>query len=582
MSAFHYPTIRYPSPYQEDSDHPHGYIHIKSFKSSKVTLVYSPDDKEFYVRKIISHNHYSPEDPPEIQFSNLAAKSHFPELPFLPGAIEAACIDANGVWCLMLEFYNGGTLESFIETYSKQNKPIPEPFIWHVIDQTARAYAYLHFGHVDGRKAEDKDWVPIVHRDGANNNIFLHFREPGIKPRKSDRFIDAFPRIVLGDLGYANRLGDPEEQSSGGCFDEPEINQWEDVVLFGEAVRRMLYTSIDVEIGDFIDEFPRLRDANLEGLYSEDLIAALERFEPPPGPHYWNQDTAKRLPQMRHVAEVLLPQAIIKVQEYKQEGIYDSVRWAQQRETSLMPYVLDPNDKRGLRTLMGFDYAGGWQPAFGAVDIRFGAAGMEIVDLEEEDYPECLQKGFDLSIPQRAFDEINSLWATANYAHELLKTSAKRAARREAANSEQDTGVLKDIELVRAALKVLYPVHHEDEDSDTSSESSNNDHSDNDAPTDDSADDDESQGEFERRSKSRSPDPKRESRAASKGERPKDEPRSRSRSAEIKDMGSLEIVDKGKKRVREVSVVDVTRGKRQKGLPKVRETITTTTTRESF
>ncbi|MCJ1396061.1 hypothetical protein MMC18_008948 [Xylographa bjoerkii] len=582
MSGFHYTTISFPSPYQEGTDHPQGYILIKNFKPPQVTLVYSPDDQKLYVRKIIRHNPYAPNDPPEIRYSNLGAEYSFPLLPFLPVAIESACIDDSGVWGLILEAYNGGTQENFIETYGKHKRPVPESFVWHFIEQTARAYAYLHFGHIDGKKVGEKDWVPIMHRDGAGNNIFLHFPDPGKKAKKSDKFIDSFPRVVLGDLGLTNRLDDTEDQNSRGCFDQDVINQWEDVALFGEQVRHMLYTSTDVEVGGDIDTFPRLRDADLEDIYSKDLIAALEPFECP-NPYGWDEDNAKFLPEMRYVAETLLPQAIRKVQEYKQRGGYDSVRWAQPQETSLKPYVVDPNDKKGIRPLFGLEHVGDWVPEFDAVDFRFGAGDMEFVKLEASDYPECLTEGFDLTIPPKAFDDLDSLIATAFYANDILKESVTRAATAETESSVKDPEQVKDIMLVKAALKVLRPVHHESGSGDSSSEGSSSSSANDDSANDDasaagsSSHDDDPQGRSDRMSKSRS-----KSRSPSRGADPKGKSKSRSRSVEVEDMANLKLKGKGKKRKREVSVIDTTRGKRVKGVPRIRETITTTTTRESF
>ncbi|MCJ1383984.1 hypothetical protein MMC17_007099 [Xylographa soralifera] len=626
MSVFHYTTIRFPSPYAEGTDHPQGFILIKFLKSHAVSLVYSPDDQRFYIRKILRVNVYSPDDPPEIQFSNLATDSPFTLLPFLPVLVESACLDNSGVYGLILEAYNGGTQENLVTEFAKQKRPVPESYVWHFIEQTARAYAYLHFGHVDGKKVGDKEWVPIVHRDGAANNIFLHFRDPDKKARKSAIFINPFPKVVLGDLGISNRVTDTEEQSSGGVFDQEGISQWEDVVLFGEAVRTMLYTSTEteVEIGGDINSYPRLRDANTKDIYSEDLIAALEPFEAPPGLDNWENDNVGILPDMRHVAEVLLPQAIQKVQEYKQDGGYESVRWVQPHPTPFMPFVVRPNDKQGLREIFAIDYEGDWVPEFDAVDFRFNTAGTKIVELEQSSYPECLQEGYDLTIPKLAFSEPDSVWATVNYADELLKSAVQVAEEEEAESGERDPDQVKDIELMKAARKVLRPVHHEERDppvssaSSSSSSASNNDPS-NDPSNDDSSADgssstdsdpvepdknhrskspgvdpqvksrasstngDPAERDRNRRSKSPSADPQIKSRASFQGANPKDRSRSRSRVIKSEGTANLMTQNTGRKRKREVSMeYNRCGGKRVKGLPLLRETITTTTTRESF
>ena len=443
----------------------------------------------------------------------------------------------------------------------------PESYIWHVIEQTARAYAYLHFGHINGQKVGTEAWVSIVHRDGASNNIFLHFPDPHTPPRKNDTFIDAFPKVVLGDLGMANRVTDPEEQSSGGCFEQDGVNTWEDVVLFGEAIRNMLYTSTESVIGGDINSFPRLRAAGLTNLYSEDLIAALEPFEAPPDLDFWENDNAGILPSMSYVADVLLPQAIQKVKEYKQNGAYESVRWAQPQPIPFMPYVVRPEDKRGLRDIFATDYESNWLPTFSAVDLRFDATGMEIEEIDKSEYPECLQDGYDLTIPDAPFDNFDSVWAIANHADGFLKTAVKLAQKYQAENSGKDLEEAKDLALMKAARKVLRPVHHEEDDTATSS------------------------------SESTDPPPRKKVgsksrlRSRSRGGRIKFSPtlkraRTRSRStkaeSEADSNAGLALRSTSRKRKRAGSTESLPEGKKAKGLPRLRETITTTTTRESF
>ncbi|MCJ1291934.1 hypothetical protein MMC34_003484 [Xylographa carneopallida] len=115
ISFFHYTTIRFPSPYEDGTDHPQGYLLIKFPKSHTVSLVYFLDQQRFYIRKIIKNNVYAPDFPPEIQFSNLG-DTPFPRLPFLPVLIEAASInDDDEIFSLIPTAYNGGTQENLIE-----------------------------------------------------------------------------------------------------------------------------------------------------------------------------------------------------------------------------------------------------------------------------------------------------------------------------------------------------------------------------------------------------------------------------------------------------------------------------------
>ena len=133
------------------------------------------------------------------------------------------------------------------------------------------------------KKAEGKGWIPIAHRDGASNDIFLHFPHTGKKVKKRDRLTDAFPKVIIGDFGYVNQLDDPEERSSHGLLGIVQFSQWEDVALFGKTVRQLMYCAIDIEYGSGINESYRLKTTSLEKNHSDDLIAALTPFRKPPG-----------------------------------------------------------------------------------------------------------------------------------------------------------------------------------------------------------------------------------------------------------------------------------------------------------
>ena len=125
MSVFHYTAIKFPSPYADGSDYPQGFIPVRFLKSHAVSLVYSPDDQKLYIRKIIRHNVYFPDEPPEIQFSNLATDSPFPVLPFLPVVVERSPLDKDDkVHGLILHAYNGGTQEKLVERFEAEKRPV--------------------------------------------------------------------------------------------------------------------------------------------------------------------------------------------------------------------------------------------------------------------------------------------------------------------------------------------------------------------------------------------------------------------------------------------------------------------------
>ncbi|MCJ1291932.1 hypothetical protein MMC34_003482 [Xylographa carneopallida] len=229
--------------------------------------------------------------------------------------------------------------------------------------------------------------------------------------------------------------------------------------------------------------------------------------------------------------------------------------------------------------------------------------------MEKSEYPACLQEGYDLNVPEAAFNKYDSVWSTASYADNLLKSAVQVAAKNLAKSDDIDPEDVKDLALMKAARKVLRPVHREENDSSASSTSSDSENDSNDeapndktlndktrddeAPNDetsaaDSSDEDDNAKRntdhgSEPKSKSISPgagSPAR-STTASKGREPK---MSRSRTPTIKTEGeaSKPFPNTSKKRKKTVSVEYNRDPKRPKGVPALRETITTTTIREKY
>ena len=59
---------------------------------------------------------------------------------------------------LFSRYYNGGTLEEFIEKYAAKKRPVPEHFVWLVAERLAEVIRYFNFGTVPGTDDELDDW----------------------------------------------------------------------------------------------------------------------------------------------------------------------------------------------------------------------------------------------------------------------------------------------------------------------------------------------------------------------------------------------------------------------------------------
>ncbi|MCJ1281136.1 hypothetical protein MMC26_000454 [Xylographa opegraphella] len=386
MSGFHYPAVKF---FDHDEAHPQGYLLLRCFETGHdtgVCLVHSLDDQINYIRKRIpSAHHYFPGVPGEVRYSNLADEKPFPLASFFARVIDHFELNDDS-WITYTVAYNGGTHKQLLEKFSSLKKAIPESFIWHYIEQCIRAFAYLHYGIIDGKKrVEGEDWVPIVHRDGHEDNIIFHFPDPEYLSGLSDearKRAEAFPRVILVDMGLANRVNDPVECRNHGRFEIPGGYQWEDTIPFRERIRELLETS-------FVNS-PSLDDPRLEALYSEELIAVAKRFEGPPGV-IWDLTTAHHLPSWDWVLSNLMVTAVRKKRQYIRQGDLQSLMWAMPKPPTNMPYHVKPGDRDGLRAVRK-------QGDYGeAVDFLFNTS--HVTDTDE--LPACLDPRYDLSSPPR-------------------------------------------------------------------------------------------------------------------------------------------------------------------------------------
>jgi hypothetical protein len=190
--------------------HPNGFLVMHNLRNSqplgKAILVESRDTGELLVNKrlrrsapIFDENDLNPKKEPiafqiayytlapaEVCFSTLddpQVEVRLPDEPYFP-KLYGYCFPngkspgrnglynenlGNDVFSLYFKRYNGGTLDNLMEMYGDPDigAPIPESFIWHVIEQMSRAVLFLQMGltredldrHLQGEEIQPRaDW----------------------------------------------------------------------------------------------------------------------------------------------------------------------------------------------------------------------------------------------------------------------------------------------------------------------------------------------------------------------------------------------------------------------------------------
>ena len=96
---------------------------------------------------------------------------------------------------LYFEYCPGGDLGHLNAMFKKEDRLIPEAFVWHVFLRLAEALAFIHYGYNKQYPNElDAKWLTVVHRDVKPQNVFLRTVYSDQPP---------FASIILGDFGAA-------------------------------------------------------------------------------------------------------------------------------------------------------------------------------------------------------------------------------------------------------------------------------------------------------------------------------------------------------------------------------------------
>ncbi|KAI1868709.1 uncharacterized protein JN550_006284 [Neoarthrinium moseri] len=301
----------------------------------------------------------------------------------------------NDTYSLYFEYLNGGSLEDVLRNFHQANyTPIPESFIWHVTEQLATAFAFLHFGIEPGTNDKPNNWTRVYHRDFSENNVFIHYPSPrpGSLPRSGFE-PHAFPRVALGDFGDSGVAGDDESKLHYGTLNSTELKDWQDIYDFGSILRALCMTHVEYHYQGIHGDYQYADERYLEDVnhhpnspgYSDELIGLLQRFERPDQEldNILDEDAWKAMPaDANWIINTLLPAARNRMQNYrnppggKPRGYYDDMDVSWTRPDELMPFrffkdLADPVDRP--------NYAGDWDNGFpDGKDDRRGLNGREL------------------------------------------------------------------------------------------------------------------------------------------------------------------------------------------------------------
>jgi hypothetical protein len=340
---------------------------IVNKRFARMRPAFHPEDYEFKNPEL--RDGFTTRNPNELRFSTLddhRVEGKLPSAPYfatlyaygLPQGGEFADEQSrHDVFSLYFRHYNGGTLSNLMEMYgdSVVGAPIPEPFIWHVMDQLGRAVLSLRKGCSndfieqnlgvdqllklsleDGKSHPwdqwDKNWRPIMHRAITERNVLLHFREDG------EPLTRCFPQIVLEGFDQAAFVDEfhPLRDENGKPYPETDGRHraWEDLQMFGELFARLV-TNHDAltapqnrsrkhaalargMLAKYLPENLNLADGQRPA-YSKELITLLQRWDRliPSNAQSQDQDGSVTPPDPEHFLFEYLSIARKKMETYR-------------------------------------------------------------------------------------------------------------------------------------------------------------------------------------------------------------------------------------------------------------------------
>lgn len=172
-------------------------------------------------------------------------------------------------WCLVMEYCNGGTLESYIRS---KNGYLSEYISQHLIKQLCNGLEYLHK-------------FDIIHRDLKPDNLLIHYQDyyDPIRNKKRKKII-----LKIIDFGLATTENIAQTQCGSKMYMAPEIflckkytykaDLWSvGVILYRMLTGQPLFNKMPKNFNIFKPESKLYNPQIINGKYSDNCIDLLNR-----------------------------------------------------------------------------------------------------------------------------------------------------------------------------------------------------------------------------------------------------------------------------------------------------------------
>ncbi|KAK7968935.1 hypothetical protein PG988_008008 [Apiospora saccharicola] len=161
--------------------------------------------------------------------------------------------DTN-IWSLYYKYSNGGTLRTLLDLHHRYQKPVPEPFIWHVIEVLSEAFNFMYRGRGKGDDLPPADVGPyptvppwrtrVYHRNLTLDSIYINYENCGGGPiSAAGQIRNAFPTLRIGNWEDSAIDGDTQPLLPPGRFGQDPA-EWHDVYGFGQIIRSLMLAHV--------------------------------------------------------------------------------------------------------------------------------------------------------------------------------------------------------------------------------------------------------------------------------------------------------------------------------------------------